>query len=329
MTRSLACLGTLVLLAATVPAADSPEPRGQAPSAEALLKWSRAENLVVVDLTAVAAGPTGLSFPPLHNSRLSMTVRESIRGTLKPGATVLGLHTVRQQERPEFPQGKRCLASLTAARGGYRVEAIEEASDAAIKQARLVAELPLGWRVEGKTFVSPWAALGKQAWPATLKSSETMRCGRTGRPALLVGAGLTLTVEPVPPAKAIQFQNPDGDGEYRLTLKNTSADKRTVPALLRDGERVLWEECAVVLCQNKVYPLPGAKGVPEAARAVVLGPGEGVSTVVQALRLQGPEWPRGGYRIEFTFALGEKGVTQSFYYFSRHHDAIRGKLGVR
>jgi hypothetical protein len=45
--------------------------------------------------------------------------------------------------------------------------------------------------------------------------------------------------------------------------------------------------------------------------------------VVNALRLQGPEWPQGGYRIEFQFCLGEKSKTQSFYYLSKHHDALR------
>ena len=41
--------------------------------------------------------------------------------------------------------------------------------------------------------------------------------------------------------------------------------------------------------------------------------------------LDGPEWPRGGYRIEFTFCLGEKANTQSFYYLSKHHDAVRDR----
>jgi hypothetical protein len=57
--------------------------------------------------------------------------------------------------------------------------------------------------------------------------------------------------------------------------------------------------------------------------SLVLKPKESVSTVVNALALQGPEWPQGGYRIEFTFCLGDKAKTMSFYYMSRHHDALR------
>jgi hypothetical protein len=92
---------------------------------------------------------------------------------------------------------------------------------------------------------------------------------------------------------------------------------------------VLWEESLVILCQGKVYPLPGARGVKQAPQPTRLQPGEAVSTVVNVLALQGPQWPRGGYRIEFQFALGEKSVTKSFYYLSRHHDALREKLGVK
>jgi len=46
---------------------------------------------------------------------------------------------------------------------------------------------------------------------------------------------------------------------------------------------------------------------------------------VLALLLVGVEWPRGGYRVEFQFCLGELGATKSFYYMSKHHDGIRKK----
>jgi hypothetical protein len=56
---------------------------------------------------------------------------------------------------------------------------------------------------------------------------------------------------------------------------------------------------------------------------VTLKAGQSISTVVNALALEGPTWPKGGYRIEFQFCLGERSSKQSFYYMSRHHDAIR------
>src|SRR5262249_35300571 len=147
-------------------------------------------------------------------------------------------------------------------------------------------------------------------------------CAVTGRPALSAGAG-EVSVEMVKPKVEKKFGNPDGDGEYTVTVRNPTDKAITVPGLLSDGKDVLWKESLVIRCQNKGYPLPGAVGVKGAVRPVELKPGEAISTVVNALALKGPEWPRGGYRIEFVFALGEKGVTKSFYYLSKHHDPIR------
>ena len=45
-------------------------------------------------------------------------------------------------------------------------------------------------------------------------------CATTGRPALMAGGGVSFAVEKMPPAKAIKFRNPDGDGEYKVTLTN-------------------------------------------------------------------------------------------------------------
>src|SRR5262249_62130193 len=118
-------------------------------------------------------------------------------------------------------------------------------------------------------------------------------CAEAGRPAVQAGDGVELTVEIVPPKKVVKYGNPDGDGEYKLTLKNVTDKQVTVPALLRAGDKVLWDESLIIICQDKVYTIPGARGVKEAPRPVVLKPGEAISTVVNALKLDGPEWPRG------------------------------------
>ena len=56
-----------------------------------------------------------------------------------------------------------------------------------------------------------------------------------------------------------------------------------------------------------------------AVHPTVLGPGESVETVVNVLRLDAPEirWPRGGSRIEFTFAAG----TLTFSYTCSRHSS--------
>lgn len=122
---------------------------------------------------------------------------------------------------------------------------------------------------------------------------------------------------------AIKWTNPDGDGQYEVTVTNSSDRVVDVPALLSSGDHILWAESLVILCQDRAYACPGCKGVSGEVAATRLQPGQSVSTVVNALQLDGPEWPRGGYRIEFQFCLGEKSQTESFYYMSRHHDKIR------
>src|SRR5262249_27464854 len=110
-------------------------------------------------------------------------------------------------------------------------------------------------------------------------------------------------------------------------LKNRTGGAVKVPALLSDGKKVLWEESLVILCQGKAYACPGARGVStHRPSATTLKAGEEISTTVHALKLNGPEWPQGGYRIEFQFCLGEHSVTKSFYYLSKHHDAVRKKV---
>jgi len=224
---------------------------------------------------------------------------------------------------PTFPVGKICVVGLSQVQKRWRVLGVREATPDQLVQADLLAGMPLGWSIQKERLLSPWSKLGKAGWPSRGKGS--LVCAETGRPALLAGGGVDFSVEALPPKVAIKYKNPDGDGEYKITVKNKTDKQLSVPALLSDGKQILWEESLVILSQGKVYPCPGAKGVKQ-SQATVLKPGQAVSTVINPLKLQGPEWPRGGYRIEFQFALGEKSATQSFYYMSRHHDVVREKL---
>jgi hypothetical protein len=293
---------------------------------EAFQKWGQSETVVTARLTRVIPGPVGLSEPPLYTHRLQFRIDRVLRGPLKKGEELAATHSIRQKQRPTFPEGKDCLVSLSRARNSWRVSSVQAAGAEEIAQAEQACLVPLGWSMKGARLLSPWATLGKGAWPADAKLTGAARCAVTGRPGLLVGPDVEFAVAVVPPKVAIKFQNPDGDGEYRVTVKNRSNRAVPVPALLSDGKQILWADSLVILCQGKVYPIPGAKGVKGPVESVVLKPGQEVSTTVNALRLQGPEWPRGGYRIEFIFCLGDRAVTQSFYYFSRHHDPIRAKL---
>jgi len=293
---------------------------------ESLERWGRAEAVFTARLLKVAAGPVAQSAPPVYNHELEFRVNKSLRGSLKEGDRVVAWHSARQQEGPVFPTGKDCLVAVSKTRGRWRVEAVQEETAAELAQAELAAGVPVGWTVSEGQLVSPWAVLGQKAWPAGRPGQAPFVCGKTGRPGLQAGPGLAFTVEPVPPKVKLPYGNPDGDGEYQVTVKNVTDEPVTVPALLSDGKRPLWNESLVIVCQKKVYTAPGARGVAGAVGATTLKAGESVSGVVNVLGLKGPEWPRGGYRIEFTFGLGEKSATKSFYYLSRHHDPLREKL---
>lgn len=334
MQRNNLVAAFFVVLFACLPCASIPRASAQggtpdikALTAEGLQRWGQAEVILVAELTNVTKGPVGLSFPPLFTHKLDLNVQEALRGPELGGKLTVN-HVIKQEKEPTFPQGKKCLVGLTRVKGNWQAHIVAEASEAEIAQARIVALVPLGWTLTEGKLASPWAKLGDKGWPADDKT-KGVRCAHTGRPALLAGNGVSLTVEPVKPKVELKFKNPDGDGEYKITVANVTTQPVTVPALLTDGKKILWDESLAIICQKKVYPIPGAAGVKEKPQPVELKPGEAVSTVVNVFKLQGPEWPKGGYRIEFLFCLGEKSVTHSFYYYSAHHDPIRAQATAK
>ena len=287
--------------------------------------WASYQHVFVGSLDKVVAGPVGRSFPPMFTHKLSFTVKEVIRGDLKRGSEVEASNVARQRVAPVFPEGEACVVGAEKSRGGFQVKTILKFDPAKIASIRLACSLPLGWKGKEGDVRSPWAGL-KTKWPAGLKEGAKLFCGVTGRPALGFGSGAAFMVEKVPPEESIKWTNPDGDGEYKLTVANPGDKPVVIPALRRIGNKVLWDESVVVLCQNKTYAAPGAKGLSVATFPVSLKPGQKLSGVVNPLALEGPEWPKGGYRIAFQICLGERSSTQSFYYMSRHHDSIRAKL---
>ena len=312
------CLGFVFVIAAT--ASGAPAPRPEAPdfsklSPEATAKWAGAEVLVVGKITKVVAGPVGLSSPPLRNYRLEVAVDRVLRGPAKLEKAIPANYSVRQNPEATFPEGE-CIVALKFVHRAWIVQAYEAATPAGIEQAKQAVSFPLGWTIQDGKLVSPWGH-GGRVGPARGNA-----CAVTGRPVLLAGP-VRFTAEPVPPAKEFKFKNPDGDGEYKLTVTNDSDQEVEVPALLTDGKTVQWKESVVVRIQGKAYPFPGSSGSTAGLKPVVLKPGESVSGVVNALAFNGPMWPRGGYRIEFQFCLGELSATHSFYYFSAHHDPLR------
>jgi hypothetical protein len=312
----------LAALAGLLVRAADPEPLPP-PDAALIKKWSGLSAVVIGKLTEAKPGPVARSEPPIYSHTLTVEVEEALRGAAKKGEKLQATHQIKQMTPPTFPVGKRVAMGVKTVGARPQAMVVEELDEKQLREIRAVLALPLGWTVEKGKYRSPWAALGKEGWPAGSKLKASIVCYDTGRPALTVGDGVAFTVEPVEPKMKMKFGNPDGDGEYRVTLTNPGKEAVEVPALLTDGKAVLWKECLVIQCQGKTYTIPGAAGVKGDVRPLTLKPGESASTTVQALALKGPMWPRGGYRIEFTFGLGEKAETKSFYYLSKHHDPIR------
>lgn len=289
------------------------------------VQWGEKQMVAIATITEIKQGPTARSFPPIYNHTLTMKIEGVLRGNLKAANNLTANHSARQQQKPVYPKGKIVVA-LSNVRGGLRVEALEEADEKKLDLIRLACELPLGWKNMAGKLISPWVVQKGRAWPKTQKVDAKHFCSVTGRPALLVGGGVAFSVEKVPPAKEIKWTNPDGDGEYKISIRNPTDKPLVIEALRRQGKRILWKESLVVLCQSKSYSMPGSVGLLRPTEPVTLKSGQSISTVVHALALEGPDWPKGGYRIEFQFCLGERSSKQSFYYMSRHHDVIRSGL---
>src|SRR5262249_31422825 len=155
--------------------------------------------------------------------------------------------SIRQPQEPVFPVGKDCLMAGKNVRGQLVVVAVEEAKAETLAQAERACAVPVGWSVEESRLVSPWAELGKAAWAGEPPAKGGPAGAAPGRPALVVGEGVEFAAEPVPPKVALKFGNPDGDGEYQVTVKNVTDKPVTIAALLWDGKAPLWDESLVIL----------------------------------------------------------------------------------
>jgi hypothetical protein len=312
----LPLVAVAAIQAAPAPAPKPPDYSKLKP--ESIAKWSGAEVLISGKLASVIPGPVAMSEPPIYSFRINVETDKVLRGSGKVDQKFLATASIRQKRPPTFPDAdKKCLIALRFVRDMWTVQSVEEMTEEGLEQAQLATSFPMGWTIKDNKLVSPWAVLGKGG------KADGIACSVTGRPVLVAGDAVSFRAEPVPPAVKLKYGNPDGDGEFKLTVKNETGKEVEVPALLTNGKEILWNESIVIRCQDKNYPLPGSTGSVKGLKPVVLKPGESVSGKVHAFALNGPEWPMGGYRIEFQFCLGEKSATYSFYYLSKHHDPIR------
>ncbi len=272
-------------------------------------------------VTNAQAGPVGLSDPPLFTFTLSFDATENLRGK-KPDVKAFR-YSIRQKNAPVFPPDQPFLVAVKKSDGGWVVSHISPADKDSIAIAKSLLALPVGWTITDGKPVSPWASLKTYAWPEGAPKPTGPSCAKSGRPALFAGDAVAMTVEQVIPEKVQEFRNPFGNGQFKVTVKNTSDKPIEVPALLTDGKTIFWSDSMLVMYQNQPLML-GDAGRAKAAKPVQLKAGESVSGIINTLTIiDGVEWPRGGSRVYFDFALGEKTASNFFYYFSQLHDPIR------
>jgi len=288
-------------------------------------KLRGAAMIVVGKIANRKDGPTGLSFPPLWNLTFQIAEGEKLRG--KWADEAVAAFTVRQELQPAFDEKKKYVVALRSPAGGkgnWQATAIELADEGNLAIARKMASLPLGWEWKDDKILSPWRDRGEGYWPKEAFATAAAKCAVSGRPSFAAG-DIIIETEQILPADRHEFKNPFGDGEFQITVTNPGDKPVVVPALLKDGDKILWEESLVIFTADNPMVLPGRAKISSQLKPTTLGPKEKVSGVIDTLTLPGIAWPRGGSRVYFTFALGEQAADNFFYYFSNLHDAIREK----
>lgn len=301
----------LFLCALPMAAADKPD----------LTPISTSEVVFLGKLKTLRAGPAGLSDPPIWTFDLEFEVAEQWRGAKPTGRMY---YRIQQPNQPEFPLNTIWIVAARKNEQRWNITFLAAAKPALVESAKVLAGLPSGWKIEGEKILSPWASVKGYQWPANAPKPAGAVCAVTGRPALLAGEKIEFTVTQVPPKNPQKFKNDYGDGLFEVSVKNTSDQLVEVPALLTDGQKILWEESIVFCVQGQPKLLPGA-GKSKNLQPVRLRPGEKVSGTINTLLLDGVEWPRGGWRVYFDFCLGEKSTSNFFYYFSAWHDRLRAE----
>lgn len=295
----------------------------QRPNAEDFDRYGSSEILLLGEVVECRQGPTAMSYPPIYSVRLKVKVGEVLRGQLAVDEALEIGYRQRGGAQPQYEAGEQVvIAASVPHRAGQAMpmhaDAVIVPDEAELEAVRKIAALPIGWTHKDGKPLSPWAKIDGYRWP----NSKLMQCSVTQHPAI-ANPNVTMKVEPViDPAKQIKWTNPDGDGEFRITLTN-SADGRVLSGLFQVDGEVQWDQSLLILCQGKAHVLPGTTKPDSSIIVHYLEPGESVSTMVNVLELDGVAWPRGGSRVEFLFAVGSRGSTHSFYYMSRHHDKLR------
>ncbi|CAF0940084.1 unnamed protein product [Adineta ricciae] len=285
------------------------------------------------------------SIPPIDSYKLRFqnvrTLRGSIVGTEfdyqqrgRTGSCLLriiqnvdGLDAIGGEEEVREPlSGSTYLACTN---DGAQVKALVELDNNTIEYLLQASKLPLGWyRNSSGQLESPWQYSHAKhvKWYNNERFATFEKCSKSGRPLLTTTDDISFSCEPVKSTHTKQYQNPDGDGVFKLTVTNNSNQPVEVSALLRDSrsKKILWEESIFVITDSGNHFFP-AHGHANDVEPTVLQPHETISANLDTLTLHGISWPQGGWRLRLKFCLGNKASEGNYYYFTDHHEPIRKK----
>jgi hypothetical protein len=296
------------------------------PSESEAAAYASAPILLIGKVVNARQGPTAMSHPPIYSVQLTIKVSQALRGDVAIDKDVSLFYRQHGGQQPQFEKNQQVVVVASrihrvGSQARLSAQMVFTPDDQELKAIKRIGSLPIGWTIADGKPLSPWAQVDGYRWPAKVDQDA---CSKTARPPLKA-PGIAFKVEPVIiPEHQKKWTNPDGDGLFKITVTNPTDKPLTVPALLQLEGEIQWDQSMLLLYpRDQVTTLPGAAKLSKPLAPVVLQPGQSVSTTINVLKIQGPQWPRGGSRLTFTFALGEHGSTHSFYYLSRHHDRLR------
>lgn len=280
---------------------------------------STATHILVAKVTKVRLGMATMSLPPQCRNALDLENIQMLRGEAPEKPQIVYFYIGNEMG---FKEGETRIF-FGRERDGMVVynASLPEKDLQVVKQYLFM--IP-GWVMENNQFISPWGR-EKIAWPKNWQGPKAEHyCALSGRPAYSLDSRLEFKVEQVMPEKIFEYQNPYGNGEFKITLKNPTKEKIAVPCLLKKGDTTLWKNSLILTTRAQdghIFTLP----IPENATYVTLAPGEQIETIINTLELPSVRWPNGGNRVYFDFCLGNRKVNNFFYYFSSLHDPMLPK----
>lgn len=305
---------------------------------QALAHLSKTPIAFIGTIIKVIPGISTRSLPPINHYKLRLENIRCLRGSVAGSEFSYRQHGAysghrdlleAEEEEEVHKEPTIGVTYLACSSDVQHINTLVELDNNTIEQLLQSIKIPLGWnqKSNGK-YESPWqySHTKKVKWYNHQRFADSDKCVKTGRPLLITPDSITLSCQPVPAIHTNEYQNPDGDGVFKLIVTNNSNHPVEIPALLRDShsKKILWEESIFVITDTGNHFFPG-HGQARDVEPVELEPEQSVSVQLDTLTLHGLAWPQGGWRLHLRFCLGDKAVEGNYYYFTNHHESIRKK----